>query len=166
MKRFPVDFSISLYKIGRHIQLKGEKLMENVLFTKQKHSFKKEKIKRVILSKISDISDGNIQTILGAISFDKQYYVKVTRNPKKFLNIVTEENVCRADGFVKSKSVVVYGDCIPGSFEECLGNRKVIQGTLDIASPAAAVKSIINNPNGKETAEYILVIYEPMPSAG
>lgn len=136
--------------------------MENVAFSMQDNSFKVNKLKKVILSKISDVSDNNIQTIIEAIDINKQHYVKATRNPRKFLNIVAEEDVSSDENFFKSQSQIIYGTCEPGIFIDKSGYRQSRQGHLDVQRPAAAVKSIISQYNDStEKVEYLLVIYEP-----
>lgn len=132
--------------------------MENTTFTRQNQSFKADKLRKVILSKVSDVSDENIQIICRNIDLNKQYFVKVTRNPKKFLKLIVEENVKRANEFQQGSCFYVYGKYIPGFFFEQDGIRQMREGWIDETIPAAAVKTVVT----AEKTENILVIFEPM----
>lgn len=140
--------------------------MENVAFSMKNNSFKVDKLKKVIRSKISDVSDSNIQTIIESVDINKQHYVKATRNPQKFLNIIVEEDVSSEEKNFKSSSRIIYGVCEPGLFINKSEHRWAREGRLDIRKPAAAVKSIISRDNNlAEKVEYLLVIYEPQTVA-
>lgn len=141
--------------------------MENVSFAKQNQLFKANKLKRVICSKIADVSEDNLTKILSFVNIDKQYFVKATRNPKKFLNTITEENVCLADKHFNSNSQVIYGACTPGRFENVRGERCSTDGWVDEDVPAAAVKTIVNiHDEHPGSTEYLLIIYEPKNKNG
>lgn len=136
--------------------------MKNIAFSSENHSFKANKLKRVILSKISDVSDNNIQTIIDSIDINRQHYIKATRNPRKFLNVVTEENVISVDECIKSNSVAIYGVFKPGVFVDNSGVRSMKEGSIDKEKPAAAIKSIVyRDKNDCEKVKHLLVIYEP-----
>lgn len=137
-------------------------MMENMLFGKQKQLFKTTKLKRVILSKAPDILEDNIQKILESINVDKQYFVKVTRNPKRFLNITTQENVCRDGEAFRSECEVIYGCCSPGEFADLFGERFSREGMIDIELPAAAIKKVVtNSDDSSKVVSLYLVIYQP-----
>ena len=137
--------------------------MENMFFSRRSKRFKENKIKRVLCSKIPMISEENIDNILCSLDFEKQYYVKAFRNPKKFLNILTDEKVCRQEASFESKCFVVYGDCLPGSFTDVNGERSHIKAFFKNDSSMAAIKAIaypsFDNVN---RMEHMLVVYEPM----
>lgn len=140
--------------------------MENLTFSLQDKLFKENKLKRVIVSKISDVSDRNIDKILQSIDINKQYYIKATRNPRKFLNIITEEKVFGSDDCFTSTVEIIYGACVPGKFTKMCDEKSMMEGSLDHAVPAAAVKTIVESSQNKQkSVEHMLVIYEPMPKA-
>ena len=142
-------------------------MMENLFFSRKNHSFKERKLKNVILSKIPSVSDENIQTIFNSLDLNKQYFVKATRNPKKFLNMIVEEDVARPGECFSGQCLLIYGDFNPGRFEERNGERCFQEGRINQSSPAAAIKSVVFLEEGKrQKTELFLVIFEPMFSCG
>lgn len=135
--------------------------MENMVFSRQNQDFKADKLRTVILSKISDVSEENVQIICRKIDLNRQYYVKATRNPKRFLNLIVEENVERTNESQQSRCSFIYGNYIPSFFFEHNGVRRAREGWIDETLPAAAVKTVVT----AEKTENFLIIFEPMISS-
>ena len=142
-------------------------MMENLLFSHKNHYFKEKKLKNVILSKIPSVSDENIQIIFNSVDLNKQYFVKATRNPNKFLNMIVEEDVARPGESFLGQCLLIYGDFNPGRFEERNGERCIRKGRINHYSPAAAIKTVVfSDDRSCQKTEFFLVIFEPMFSFG
>ena len=135
--------------------------MYNQLFHMTSLKEKQNKLARVLKNKSPFISDEHLNKIIDFIDFDKQYTIKVTSNIEKFKNIVVSEHVETETTMFRSISTSIYGEFIPGLFENIYGTITKIPSKSSPVLPKAVVKEIIEQKNEKKTTSYHLVIYCP-----
>lgn len=128
----------------------------------QTTSKKTQSLKKAILSICNNIPPSRLNCILEKIDTSRRYFIQATRNPQKFLNIVSSETIVTDDTRVLSETTHIYGDFIPGRFTNIQGTKHISHGSIAEQIPAAGLKSTFGNryfPN--DTISYTLVIYEP-----
>ena len=131
--------------------------------TQQRMSYATQQLRKAIQRKCSHLPASRLDKILEKIDPNRRYFIQVTNNPQKFLNIVTAETI-QSDGtqFV-SDTTPIYGAFSPGRFINLQGNKTLLSGTIDEGAPAAALKSSYGNRflENQTVLSYTLVIYEP-----
>ena len=104
-----------------------------------------------------------MKRIMETIDPNRRYFIQVTNNPQKFLNIISAETI-QADGkqFV-SDTTPIFGIFSPGRFMNLAGKKTILTGSINEQIPAAALKSSYGNRfmADKAVLSYTLVIYEP-----
>ena len=115
-----------------------------------------------IQGKCRHLPPSRLDHILDQIDPSRRYFIQATRNPQKFLNIISAENIITEDIHVISETTLIYGTFIPGRFVNLHGVKNITVGSINEQIPAAALKSTFGNryfPNS--SVSYALVIYEP-----
>lgn len=119
-------------------------------------------LRMAIQGKCRHLPSSRLDHIIGKIDPARRYFIKATKNPQKFLNIVSAENVITEDIRVMSETTLIYGSFTPGRFTNIHGSKTIIAGSIDERTPAAALKSSFGNRFfTSEGLSYTLVIYEP-----
>lgn len=115
----------------------------------------------IICQRVRDINKKHLELILDVIDYERQYYVKIMRNPQKFKNIVVNECVRSSNENVHSESFHIYGKFISGVFKKTEHERISESSVLEEDLPAAALKHIrIESEQGIRSVHEI-VIYQP-----
>lgn len=126
------------------------------------HTSKIKELRAAIHGKCRHLPSSRLDFIIEKIDPARRYFIKATRCPQKFLNIISSENIVTEEMHVLSETTLIYGSFTPGRFTNLHGVKTIISGNLDACAPAAALKSSYGNrffTSG--TISYTLVIYEP-----
>ncbi len=120
------------------------------------------KLKKAIHGKYNYIPLCRLDDILQHLNPCRRYFIQATRDPQKFLNIISSETIVTDDSRIFSETSPIYGKFTPGRFTNLTGDKTITDGTLDEATPAAALKSTFGNRYfADNSVSYTLVIYEP-----
>ncbi len=135
--------------------------MRNEFFRAEDSDKKRLKMRQIIYHRIKDIKTSDLDLILDAIDYDRQYFVKIMRNPKKFKNIVTNEIIQTSDEDIHSESFHVYGEFTCGLYKKTKDELITRQSSLNESIPAAALKhtKVIEGDSIRSLHE--IVIYQP-----
>lgn len=119
-------------------------------------------LRLAIQGKCQHLPPSRLNYILEKIDPFRRYFIQATRNPQKFLNIISAENIITEDSHVISETTLIYGAFTPGRFVNLNGVKNITAGSIEEQTPAAALKSSYGNRFFTSGAvSYTLVIYEP-----
>lgn len=136
--------------------------MRNEFFQAEDACQKRRKMRDIIRHRVKDISKAHLELVLDAIDYERQYYVKIMRNPQKFKNIVVNEFVQTPEESTQSESFHIYGNFTSGIYTRAEGKLVSEPSELEDRIPAAALKHIkIASAQGVRSLHEI-VIYQPM----
>ena len=121
------------------------------------------RLKSAIQGKCHYLPLSRLEVILQNIDPHRRYFIQATRNPQKFLNIISSETIVTEESQIFSETTPIYGTFLPGRFTNLDGDKEIVDGSLDASAPAAALKSTFGNRFFSSAAiSYTLVIYEPL----
>ena len=106
------------------------------------------------------ISSQYLKRIVNNLNVDRTYFIKVTQDHGKFLNIATEEFVVTNDRKMISYVVPFYGDFRCGRFFKHDSNVFSEPGSMSGNHAAAALKTTICSEDGLSCVTFVIVIYE------
>ena len=135
--------------------------MKNEFFHAEDAYKKRSKMREIISHRIKDIQKEHLELVLDALDYERQYFVKIMRNPKKFKNIVVNELVQSTEENVHSESFKIYGDFTCGFYKKTATELVSEQSVLDEKYPAAALKHIRIASSTKVRSVHEIVIYQP-----
>ena len=119
-------------------------------------------LKDAIRGKCNYLPQTRLERILKAVKPSRKYFIHVTRDPQKFLNIISSEAIVTQDIRFLSESSSIYGDFTPGVFSNLHGVKEIVPGRICEKTPAAVIKiSFGNRFLPKAAVSYSLVIFEP-----
>lgn len=137
--------------------------MENASFITTTVNEKREKLRRVLLSKKYKPSSACIESVLDSANFNLQYIIHVTSSISKFGNIITNEEISTADRTIKSRSRCIYGSFLSGRYENRNGVILAKSSMCDEKREAAAIKDVLEFlPCGEIRKTHHLVVYTPV----
>ena len=115
----------------------------------------------IICHRIKDIDKKHLELVLDALDYERQYYVKIMRNPQKFKNIVVKEIIKTPDEDTHSESFPIYGDFICGLYKKTETELVCEPSEMNEDVPAAALKhtKIVSGASPRSLHE--IVIYQP-----
>lgn len=123
---------------------------------------KAHELRIAIQRRCHHLPPSRLDEIIAKIDPAQRYFIQTTKNPQKFLNIISSENIITDAMCVMSETTLLYGSFTPGCFTNLHGSKTITAGSMDKNTPAAALKSSFGNrffARGK--CSYTLVIYEP-----
>lgn len=135
--------------------------MRNEFFHAEDAKQKRLKMRKIIRRRIKDIEPRKLELILDALDYDRQYFVKIMRNPQKFRNIIVNELVQTPDNDIHSESFHLYGEFTCGLYKKTETELISKQSTLNEQNPAAALKYVKTVSGGFVRSSHEIVIYQP-----
>ena len=119
-------------------------------------------LKEAIRGKCNHLPQHRLDSILKAVDPSRKYFIHATRDPQKFLNLISSESIVTKDIRFLSESSPIYGVFTAGTFSNLHGEKEIIPGRICEKTPAAAIKiSFGNRFFPKAAVSYSLVIFEP-----
>ena len=136
--------------------------MRNSFFHAENAKQKRVKMRQIIHHRAKNIKADDLDRILDAIDYDRQYFVKITSKPQKFKNIVVNEIIKNSDNDIHSESFRIYGNFTSGLYQKTETGLVSKPSELNESKPAAALKytKIVSANSIRSTHE--IVIYQPM----
>lgn len=126
-------------------------------FTALNLNAKKEKIRRIISAKASDLSPTVINEILDKIDINKQYTITSTKKIDILINNSYKEE-CIGESYSYFVDIdVIYGDFVPGAI---LDDGQQVDPEVG-ETAVAFIKTTSIQQDGKNNLQYSLFIYNP-----
>ena len=135
--------------------------MRNEFFHAEDADKKRSKMCNLIRHRIKDIEKKHLELVLDALDYERQYYVKIMRNPQKFKNIIVKEIIQHSDENIQSESFPIYGEFTCGLYKKTETELRCEPSEMKEDTPAAAIKHtrIISGTSLRSLHE--IVIYQP-----
>lgn len=137
--------------------------MENARFISATDNEKREKLRRILLSKKHKPTKACIDSVLDSANYNLQYIIHVTSSIRKFGNIITNEEISTAERSLKSRSRCIYGHFLSGRYENRNGHILATSSQCSLSEEAAAIKDVLEFlPGGEIRKTHHLVVYTPV----
>lgn len=115
---------------------------------------------QIVRSKARYVPDNVLLCCVRQLNLKRRHCIKRTASSDKFLNIATEEVIAVSNRQVLTYVTVLFGDFIPGRFQETSLGKSHNAGRILKNGPIIALKRSVYNSVHGVSKTYTLIIYD------